>query len=72
MAISTRMKRRTVFAAGFGLLAARLPSRIPAIEMIATEKIAFLCYHMPFPAVGFVERQDGGYRFVPKTYQFDI
>jgi hypothetical protein len=40
--------------------------------MIASEKIAFLGYHMPFPAVGFVERQDGGYRFVPKTYQFDI
>ncbi|CCE94944.1 hypothetical protein SFHH103_00444 [Sinorhizobium fredii HH103] len=27
---------------------------------------------MPFPAVGFVERQDQGYRFVPVTYQFDI
>lgn len=50
------MKRRAVFAAGFGLLAGRLPSRMPAIEMIATEKIAFLGYHMPFPAVGFVER----------------
>ncbi|MBY5757818.1 MBL fold metallo-hydrolase [Rhizobium leguminosarum] len=47
-------------------------TRRKVFEMIATEKIAFLGYHMPFPAVGFVERQDGGYRFVPKTYQFDI
>ncbi|MCB2404338.1 MBL fold metallo-hydrolase [Rhizobium ruizarguesonis] len=47
-------------------------TRRKVFEMIASEKIAFLGYHMPFPAVGFVGRQDGGYRFVPKTYQFDI
>ncbi|WEA26183.1 MULTISPECIES: MBL fold metallo-hydrolase [Rhizobium] len=47
-------------------------TRRKVFDMIATDKIAFLGYHMPFPAVGFVERQDGGYRFVPKTYQFDI
>ncbi|MGO7258912.1 MBL fold metallo-hydrolase, partial [Rhizobium brockwellii] len=46
--------------------------RRTVFEMIASEKIAFLGYHMTFPAVGFVERQDGGYRFVPKTYQLDI
>ncbi|OWO93938.1 MBL fold metallo-hydrolase [Rhizobium esperanzae] len=47
-------------------------SRRKVFDMIATDKIAFLGYHMPFPAVGFAEKQDGGYRFVPKTYQFDI
>ncbi|OWV69368.1 MBL fold metallo-hydrolase [Rhizobium sp. N122] len=47
-------------------------TRRKVFDMIATEKIAFLGYHMPFPAVGFAEKQDGGYRFVPKTYQFDI
>ncbi|MBX5222103.1 MBL fold metallo-hydrolase [Rhizobium sp. NLR9b] len=47
-------------------------SRRKVFDMIATDKIAFLGYHMPFPAVGFAERQDGGYRFVAKTYQFDI
>ncbi|PDT31389.1 MBL fold metallo-hydrolase [Rhizobium sp. L9] len=47
-------------------------SRRKVFDMIATEKIAFLGYHMPFPAVGFAAKQDGGYRFVPKTYQFDI
>jgi glyoxylase-like metal-dependent hydrolase (beta-lactamase superfamily II) len=47
-------------------------TRRKVFDMIATDKIAFLGYHLPFPAVGFVEKQDGGYRFVPKTYQFDI
>ncbi|MCH4544451.1 MBL fold metallo-hydrolase [Rhizobium changzhiense] len=47
-------------------------SRRKVFDMIATDKIAFLGYHMPFPSVGFAEKQDGGYRFVPKTYQFDI
>lgn len=47
-------------------------TRKKVYDMIATDKIAFLGYHMPFPAVGFVERQEAGYRFVPKTYQFDI
>ena len=47
-------------------------TRRKVFDMIATDKIAFLGYHMPFPAVGFVEKQETGYRFVPKTYQFDI
>jgi glyoxylase-like metal-dependent hydrolase (beta-lactamase superfamily II) len=47
-------------------------SRRKVFDMIATDKIAFLGYHMPFPAVGFVETYDTGYRFVPKTYQFDL
>lgn len=47
-------------------------SRRKIFDMIAVEKNAFLGYHMPFPAVGFVEKADGGYRFVPKTYQFDL
>jgi glyoxylase-like metal-dependent hydrolase (beta-lactamase superfamily II) len=41
-------------------------------EMIATDKIAFLGYHMPFPGVGFVEKHETGFRYVPKTYQFDL
>lgn len=47
-------------------------SRRRVFDMIATDRIAFLGYHMPFPAVGFVEKEEAGYRFVPKTYQFDI
>ncbi len=47
-------------------------TRKKIFDMIATDKVAFLGYHMPFPAVGYAEKQETGYRFVPKTYQFDI
>lgn len=52
--------------------AAAAATRKRVFDMIATDRLAFLGYHMPFPAVGYVERLDGGYRFVPKSYQFDI
>ena len=43
------------------------------LDMIATDKIPFTSYHMPFPAVGFVEKSaDGAYRYVPATYQFTL
>lgn len=47
-------------------------TRKRVFDMIAADRIAFLGYHMPFPAAGFVEKLDTGYRFVPETYQFDI
>jgi len=47
-------------------------TRRKVCDMIAADKIAFLGYHMPFPAVGFVETYEDGYRIVPKTYQFDL
>lgn len=47
-------------------------TRKRVFDMIATDKLAFLGYHMPFPAVGYVEKQEAGYRFVPKTYQFEL
>ena len=38
--------------------------------MLAADKIPFTSYHMPFPSVGFVDKTaDGGYRYVPATYQ---
>ncbi|MGL3605983.1 MBL fold metallo-hydrolase [Rhizobium sp. G187] len=52
--------------------AAAAASRKKVFDMLATDKLAFLGYHMPFPAVGFVEKIDQGYRFVPKAYQFDL
>jgi glyoxylase-like metal-dependent hydrolase (beta-lactamase superfamily II) len=46
-------------------------SRRRVLGMLAAEKIAFLGYHMPFPGVGFVEtRGEGGFRYVPESYQF--
>ncbi len=47
-------------------------TRKRVFDMVAADRLAFLGYHMPFPAVGYVEKIDTGYRFVPKAYQFDI
>lgn len=47
-------------------------TRKRVFDMAATERVAFLGYHMPFPSVGYVEKLDTGYRFVPKSYQFDL
>ncbi|MCR9257964.1 MAG: MBL fold metallo-hydrolase [Alphaproteobacteria bacterium] len=40
--------------------------------MIAADRIPFTGYHMPFPAVGYVEAMGEGFRFVPASYQFAI
>lgn len=37
-------------------------------DMIATDKLPFIGYHMPFPSLAYLQR-DGGYRYVPETYQ---
>lgn len=43
------------------------------LDMIAADKIPFTSYHMPFPAVGYVEKTaDGGYRYVPASYQLTV
>lgn len=52
--------------------AAAAASRRRVFDMIATDRLAFIGYHMPFPAVGFVEKMGGGYRFIPETYQLDL
>lgn len=37
--------------------------------MIAADRIPFIGYHMPFPAMGFVEAAGEGFRYVPASYQ---
>lgn len=45
-------------------------TRLKLLDMLSADRIPFTSYHMPFPAVGFVEKgADGGYRFVPASYQ---
>lgn len=51
---------------------AAIATRQMILGMLADDRIPFIGYHMPFPAVGFVARQDEGYRFVPATYQFKL
>ena len=37
--------------------------------MIATDRLPFIGYHMPFPALAYLKREGEGYRYVAETYQ---
>lgn len=48
-------------------------TRKSVFGMLAADKVPFVGYHMPFPGMGFVEtRGEGGYRYVPTSYQMMI
>lgn len=48
-------------------------TRKKILGMLAADRIPFTSYHMPFPAVGFVDEvSEGSYRFVPASYQLLI
>lgn len=47
-------------------------TRRKMLDMIATEKVPATGYHMPFPAVGYVEKRGEGFRWVPASYQLDL
>jgi glyoxylase-like metal-dependent hydrolase (beta-lactamase superfamily II) len=47
-------------------------TRKKLMDMIAADKIPASGYHMPFPAVGFVEKRGMGYHWVPASYQFSV
>lgn len=39
-------------------------TRRRTLDMLATDRIGLIGYHLPWPGAGRVERKDGGYRFV--------
>jgi glyoxylase-like metal-dependent hydrolase (beta-lactamase superfamily II) len=47
-------------------------TRRKVFDRIAADRLPFIGYHMPFPAVGYVEKIDAGFRYVPETYQLDL
>lgn len=49
---------------------AAVATRKKILGMIAADKIGFIGYHMPFPALGFLEPLGDGFRYEPATYQF--
>lgn len=49
--------------------AAAAATRRKLLDMLAADKMPFIGYHMPFPAVGYVETRDDGFRYVPSSYQ---
>ncbi|MCP4207039.1 MAG: MBL fold metallo-hydrolase [Shimia sp.] len=49
--------------------AAAAATRRKMLDMLAAENIPFIGYHMPWPAVGYVEKHDSGYKYAPASYQ---
>ena len=41
------------------------------LDMAASDRIAILGYHFPFPGVGHVQRAGNAYRFIPALWQFE-
>ena len=41
-------------------------------DQAATDRIAVTGYHMPFPAVGYIEKSGSAYRWVPASYQLNL
>jgi len=44
-------------------------SRRRILGMLAADRTPFVGYHMPFPALGYVETRGDGFRYVPESYQ---
>ncbi|MCK0167120.1 MBL fold metallo-hydrolase [Jannaschia sp. S6380] len=44
-------------------------SRRRVLGMLAAERMPMIGYHMPFPAVGYVEARGDGFHWVPESYQ---
>ena len=40
--------------------------------MIADDKIPFTGYHLPFPAVGYLQAKGAGYDYTPASYQLNL
>ena len=49
--------------------AAAAATRKSLLGMLEAEKMPFIGYHMPFPALGYVEARDEGFHYVPHSYQ---
>ena len=53
--------------------AAAAATRKKLLDMLAADRVAFVGYHMPWPAIGYVEtNSEGGYRYVPHSYQLTV
>lgn len=50
--------------------AATVASRMRLLDMAATDRMAVLGYHFPFPGVGHVMRDGDAYRFVPAMWRW--
>ena len=42
------------------------------LDMLATDRLLVAGFHMPFPSLGWIDRIQGGYRWVPHSYQLNL
>ena len=42
------------------------------LDMLATDRLLVAGFHMPFPSLGWIERTQNSYRWVPHSYQFNL
>ena len=49
-----------------------IETRARVLEAAARDGTLVVGFHMPFPSVGYVERQGEGYRWTPATYQIRL
>ena len=47
-------------------------SRKRIVGMAASSKAPIIAFHMPFPSVGYIEKTNSNFRWVPSTYQMNI
>ena len=52
--------------------AAAAVTRRRVLDRVATENMPVIGYHLPFPALGYVERTETAFSFRPATYQFNV
>jgi len=50
---------------------AAVATRKRVLDMVATDRLPVVGYHMPFPSLGFVERTSTSYRWLPAGNQFN-
>jgi hypothetical protein len=44
-------------------------TRLRVLDMLATDRLPFLAYHLPWPGIGHVAKAGDGFRFVPEPMQ---
>ena len=52
--------------------AAAAASRRKLLGMAAADRLPIIGYHMPFPALGYVETRGNGFHYVPASYQLQL
>ncbi len=51
---------------------AAVATRKEVLGMVAADRIPFVGYHMPTPAVGYLEAEGAGFRYVAASYQLNL